>query len=185
MNTCGLYFGSFNPFHIGHLAIVNYLVSYTDLDEVRLIVSPHNPLKDIDRFAPDSPASRLEHIRDVMNEKKLPVTVSDVEFHLPEPLYTINTLRYLQKTQPGLCFIPVIGGDNLAVIEQWNEWEIILKEFIVYVYPRQGVDHRALCDKYGRFAKKLVLLPAPEITISSTFIREGLQAGKNMNGYLV
>ena len=185
MITCGLYFGSFNPFHIGHLAIVNYLVSFTDLQEVRLVVSPHNPLKDIDMYAPGNPSSRLEHIRDIMKEKKLPVAVSNVEFHLPEPLYTIHTLRYLQKTEPGLYFIPVIGGDNLAVIEQWHEWETILKEFVIYVYPRQGVDHRALCDQYKRIAKKLVLLPAPEITISSTFIRDGLKSGKNMNGYLV
>jgi len=185
MNACGLYFGSFNPFHIGHLAIVNYLVSFTDLDRVRLIVSPRNPLKDIEIYAAETPASRLEHIREVIQEKKLPVDVSDVEFHLPEPLYTINTLRYLQKTEPGLQFIPVIGGDNLAVIEQWHEWQTILKEFVIYIYPRQGVDHRALCDKYERMAKKLVLLPAPEITISSTFIRDGLEAGKNMNGYLV
>ncbi|MFA5444213.1 MAG: nicotinate (nicotinamide) nucleotide adenylyltransferase [Bacteroidales bacterium] len=185
MSTCGLYFGSFNPFHIGHLAIVNYLVSFTDLNQVRLIVSPRNPLKDIEMYAAGTPSSRLEHIRAVMKEKKLPVVVSDVEFHLHEPLYTINTLRYLQKAEPGLQFIPVIGGDNLAVIEQWHEWQTILNEFVIYIYPRQGVDHGALCDKYNDFAKNLVLLPAPEITISSTFIRDGLEAGKNMDGYLV
>jgi len=170
---------------MGHLAIVNYLVSFTDLDTVRLVVSPHNPLKDIDLYSADTAEERLLHIRQVMAEKKLPADVSDVEFHLPEPLYTIETLRYLKRSEPGVCFIPVIGGDNLAVIEQWHEWETILKKFVIYVYPRQGVDHRVLCDKYMLFAKKLVLLPAPEITISSTFIREGLQAGKNMNGYLV
>ena len=79
MNACGLYFGSFNPFHIGHLAIVNYLVSFTDLDRVRLVVSPRNPLKDIEIYAADTPVSRLEHIREVMKEKKLPVDVSDVQ----------------------------------------------------------------------------------------------------------
>ncbi len=170
---------------MGHLAIVNYLVSFTDLDMVRLVVSPNNPLKDIDLYSADTPDERLLHIRQVMAEKKLPADVSDVEFQLHKPLYTIETLRYLKKTEPDVCFVPVIGGDNLAVIEQWHEWETILKEFVIYVYPRQGVDHPSLCDKYERFAKKLVLLPAPEITISSTFIREGLQAGKNMNGYLV
>ncbi|HOO69002.1 MAG TPA: nicotinate (nicotinamide) nucleotide adenylyltransferase [Bacteroidales bacterium] len=185
MNSCGLYFGSFNPFHIGHLAIVNYLVSFTDLDCLRLVVSPHNPLKDIELYSAETPKERLLHIRQVMAEKHLPADVSDVEFHLPEPLYTINTLRYLQRTEPGRNFVLVIGGDNLAVIEQWHEWKTILKGFVIYVYPRQGVDHRVLYNKYECFAKKIVLLPAPEITISSTFIREGVRAGKNMNGYLV
>ncbi|HHV04189.1 MAG: nicotinate (nicotinamide) nucleotide adenylyltransferase [Bacteroidales bacterium] len=185
MKTCGLYFGSFNPFHIGHLAVTNYLVSFTELDSVRLVVSPLNPLKSGNDPYGSEPQERLLHIRKVMEEKKLPAEVSDVEFSLPVPLYTVNTLHHLQQKEPGTCFIPVIGADNLAQIERWYAWDTILKEFILYVYPREGVDGEALCRKYGSLAKRIVLLPAPLITISSTFIREGLAQGKNMNGFVV
>ncbi|HPW78437.1 MAG: putative nicotinate-nucleotide adenylyltransferase [Bacteroidetes bacterium ADurb.Bin037] len=185
MKTCGLYFGSFNPFHIGHLAIANFLVSFTALDSVRLVVSPLNPLKSGNDSCRGESHERLLHIRKVMEEKKLPVEVSDVEFSLPFPLYTINTLNHLQQKEPGTCFIPVIGADNLAGIERWYAWDTILKKFIIYVYPREGVDGEALCRKYDSLAKGIVLLPAPLITVSSTFIREGLAQGKNMNGFIV
>ncbi|MFA6825730.1 MAG: nicotinate (nicotinamide) nucleotide adenylyltransferase [Bacteroidales bacterium] len=185
MKTCGLYFGSFNPFHIGHLAIANYLVSFTSLDSVRLVVSPHNPLKNNGRSPEDAARERLWHIRLVMETKKLPVLVSDVEFQLPEPLYTVNTLHHLQAREPDTCFIPVIGADNLALIEEWHDWKTMLKEYVIYVYPREGVEASAFVSKYASLAREIILLPAPLITVSSTFIREGLAQGKNMNGFLV
>lgn len=185
MKTCGLYFGSFNPFHIGHLAIVNYLVSFTTLDSVRLVVSPLNPLKFDREPCFQSPRERLLHIRKAMETRKLPVEVSDVEFNMPRPLYTINTLHHLQVQEPGVNFILVIGADNLEHIESWKSWETILEEFILYIYPRQDVDSIALREKYISRACGIVLLRAPLIAISSTFIREGLEQGKNMNGFLV
>jgi len=185
MKTCGLYFGSFNPFHIGHIAIVNYLVSFTTLDSVRLVVSPLNPLKSDREPCLQSPRERLLHIRKVMETKKLPVEVSDVEFFLPRPLYTINTLHHMQEKEPVMDFILVIGADNLERIEEWKAWESILEEFILYVYPREGVNTQQISEKYVSRARQIVLLPAPLITVSSTFIREGLAQGKNMNGFIV
>ncbi|HPJ83087.1 MAG TPA: nicotinate (nicotinamide) nucleotide adenylyltransferase [Bacteroidales bacterium] len=185
MKTCGLYFGSFNPFHIGHLAIVNYLVSFTTLDSVRLVVSPLNPLKSDREPCFQSPRERLLHIRNVMEAKELPVEVTDVEFNMPRPLYTINTLHHLQEQEPGVNFILVIGADNLERLEEWMAWESILTEFILYVYPREGINAQALRSKYVSRAREIVLLPAPLIAVSSTFIREGLAQGKNMNGFIV
>ncbi len=194
--SCGLYFGSFNPLHIGHVAIANYLAYFTDLDNVRLILSPQNPLK-VPQTARQSVLElRLEHIRKVMEDKLLPVEVSDVEFHLPQPLYTINTLRHLQRTIPDTRFVPVFGADNLSQIERWYRWEEIFRDFEIYIYPRQGVDAAALCEKYNarRYPSAdgsalvspmgLRLLDAPLIGVSSTFVREGLASGKNMNGFL-
>jgi len=185
MKTCGLYFGSFNPFHIGHLAIVNYLVSYTNLDTVRVVLSPLNPLKKGKVPADDHPAGRLQHIRSVLEAKKFQVQVSDVEFSLPQPHYTINTLRHFCKNEPHIQFVLVVGADQLRDIEQWHEWENLLKEFPFSVYPRHGVDSNALQARYAPLAKEIVLLEAPLVTVSSTFIREGLAAGKNMNGFIV
>lgn len=187
--TCGLYFGSFNPLHIGHVAIANYLVSFTDLDQVRMILSPQNPLKEPQNTHKQILCDRLEHIRSVIAARHLPVTVSDVEFSLPQPLYTIHTLRYLQQTEPHVRFIVVIGADNLAQLPRWYRWEEIARDFEIYVYPREGFDAPTLCREFNnhRFPEAprgCRLLPAPLITVSSTFVREGLDAGKNMNGFL-
>ncbi len=185
MRTCGLYFGSFNPFHIGHLAIVNYLVSFTDLEEVRIVLSPLNPLKEGNIPAGDRPAERLKHIRKVLQNRKLPVTVSNIEFSLPKPLYTIHTLRHLSHIERNVQFVLIMGADQLRDIEQWHQWEDLLKEYTLYVYPRYGIDSAAVSKQYISTAKEIVLLDAPLVTVSSTFIREGLAEGKNMNGFLV
>jgi nicotinate-nucleotide adenylyltransferase len=185
MKRCGLYFGSFNPFHIGHLAIANYLVSFTDLDMVRMILSPRNPLKVPVQVHEYVLQERLEHIRRVLAGRLPDIEVSDVEFHLPQPLYTINTLRHLEKQEPGITFVLVMGADNLAIIESWYEWKFLLSGYEIYVYPREGVDVQVLQHKYGHLAKEIKRLDAPLINVSSTFVREGLAAGKNMNGFLV
>lgn len=194
--TCGLYFGSFNPLHIGHVAIANYLAYFTDLDNVRMILSPQNPLKVPVQIHQSVLQLRLEHIRKVMEDKLLPVEVSDVEFNLPTPLYTINTLRHLQQTIPHTRFVVVIGADNLAQLNKWYKWEEIVRDFEIYVYPRQGVDAAILCKEFNELllpsadgTEKVPpvgvrLLDAPLITVSSTFVRDGLGAGKNMNGFL-
>ncbi|NLA15849.1 MAG: nicotinate (nicotinamide) nucleotide adenylyltransferase [Bacteroidales bacterium] len=185
MKTCGLYFGSFNPFHIGHLAIVNYLVSYTDLDEVQIVLSPLNPLKEGIIPADDPPAKRLQHIRNVLEARRFQVQVSDIEFTLPKPLYTIRTLRHFSRMHPNVQLVLVIGADQLRDIEQWYEWENLVREFALYVYPRYGIDSEEWYVKYSPYAASITLLQAPLVTVSSTFIREGLAAGKNMNGFLV
>ncbi|PKP00113.1 MAG: nicotinate (nicotinamide) nucleotide adenylyltransferase [Bacteroidetes bacterium HGW-Bacteroidetes-8] len=177
MNT-GLYFGSFNPLHIGHITICKYLLDNTDLDELRLVVSPLNPLKDSE-YALNA-KERLNNVTEAIKKAGFGkrVVVSDFEFSLPTPLYTINTLRKFKELEPERSFILVIGADNLAIIEKWHKWEELLSENTVWVYPRGGFDAQALCQKYGCKA-----LSAPLIDISSTQIREAEKSGIDMSAY--
>ena len=174
---CGLYFGSFNPLHIGHLAIANYMLEFTDLDELRLVLSPKNPIKSHRGIIPVE--ARLRRMERAVTLSALPIGISTVEFDLPKPSYTINTLRHLAAHEPHVCFVLIMGADNLAVIEKWHQWQKLLQEFEVYVYPRSGYDGVALCEAYcTRY------IDAPLIDVSSSFIREGLEEGRNMNGFL-
>ncbi|MCL2502623.1 MAG: nicotinate (nicotinamide) nucleotide adenylyltransferase [Bacteroidales bacterium] len=174
---CGLYFGSFNPLHIGHVAIANYMLEFTDLDRLRLVLSPQNPLKGHQEMS--AVEERLRRIERAVEQLNLPVLVSTVEFDLPKPCYTINTLRYLADKEPHVRFVLIMGADNLAVIEKWHQWQKLLQEFEVYVYPRIGHDAPALCKAYG-----VRYIDAPLIDISAGFIRRGLAEGRNMNGFL-
>lgn len=174
---CGLYFGSFNPLHIGHIAIANYMLEFTDIDQLRLVLSPKNPLKNDQGMLPLE--DRLQRMKRAVAQSGLSLTVSTVEFDLPKPYYTLNTMRYLSKKEPNIRFVLIMGADNLAVIEKWHQWQNLLQEFEVYVYPRSGYDAMALCEAYcTRY------IDAPLIDVSSTFIRKGLADGRNMNGYL-
>lgn len=175
---CALFFGSFNPIHFGHLNIARYLLEQCDIEQVRLIVSPKNPLKDASIIA--DPALRLAQTRKEVSELplseelKAKIYVSDVEFHLTPPLYTINTLRHVRGAEPDNEHILIIGGDNIRIIERWYKWEQILQEFEVWVYPRGGVDDSELCRQYDSLpqAKKVrYLSDAPLYNISSTEIR--------------
>jgi nicotinate-nucleotide adenylyltransferase len=173
----GLFFGSFNPVHAGHLMVANYCASFTDLGEVWLVPSPHNPLKHASNLLPDG--QRLAMLRAAVEHRRLPLKVCDVEFSLPRPSYTISTLRALRERYPQLRFVVIMGADSLADIKQWKEWQAILREFEVYVYPRVGFHAEALCARYGA-----TLIPAPLIEISSTFIRNAVMEGKNVNAFL-
>ena len=139
-----LLFGSFNPIHEGHLAILRYLVSQTRAAEVRLVVSPQSPFKQGQGLL-DNAEERLENARKAVAEAGLDVTVSDVEFHLPPPRYTIDTLRYLQQTEPGRRFVLVMGGDNIASLESWHKGGEILRDFEIWVYPRPGYEAASVC----------------------------------------
>lgn len=178
-----LFFGSFNPIHNGHLAILRYLCLESNADEVRIVVSPESPFKAGNSLTADE---RLENVRKVIAASGLEVTVSDVEFHLEPPLYTINTLRYLQKSEPDCTHIMVIGGDNLASLERWKCGPEILEEFPVWVYPRPGYDSEALLKELkGRYRLRgvKILSNAKLYDISSTMIREGEAKGLDMSGY--
>lgn len=175
---CALFFGSFNPIHFGHLNIARFLLEQCDIDQVRLIVSPKNPLKDASIIA--DPAERLSQTTREVSELPLPdclkakIAVSDVEFHLPSPLYTINTLRHIRETEPENEHVLIIGGDNIRIIEKWHKWDEMLKEFEVWVYPRGGIDDSELCKRYDTMpgTKKVRYLSnAPLYNISSTEIR--------------
>ncbi len=166
-----LYFGTFNPMHAGHLAILNYLRRKA-FNEVRMVVSPESPFK----FGSDQTAEdRLAAVRAKVAELCPDVAVSDVEFHLPKPNYTINTLRALQQAEPDTEFVIAMGADNIAGIERWREWEEIVSNFEIWVYPRKGYYVKRKCKKYG--AKYLE--DAKLVNISSTQIREG-RANKDL-----
>ncbi|MDR1985167.1 MAG: nicotinate-nucleotide adenylyltransferase [Prevotellaceae bacterium] len=176
-NRIGLFFGSFNPVHIGHSAIANYAVVFGDFVEVWLVVSPHNPFKQKNTLTDEK--HRIAMLQIAMKNLNLPVKICDIEMHLSQPSYTIRTLEALEKEYPDCEFCIIMGADNLACIEQWREYQNILNNYKIYVYPRLGHDAKALCSKYN-----VELLNAPIIEISSTFIRENISKGKCMNAFI-
>lgn len=172
----GLFFGSFNPIHIGHLIIANYMAGFTGLNEVWLVVSPHNPLKSKDSLS--NMYDRLEMAK-LATETSDQIKVSDIEFNLPQPSYTIDTLAYLQEKYPGKTFALIMGADNLASFKKWKNYEVILKNYEIYVYPRPGVD---LTEWKNHPSVKIT--DTPQMDISSTFIRKGIAAGKNVQYFV-
>ena len=188
----GLYFGSFNPLHSGHLTIFRYLLENSELERVVLVVSPQNPLKD--SWEEDNRDFRFKNITESIARLKsrLPeegglskenarrLSVSDIEFYMTPPLYTINTLRKFRDLEPSEEFVLIIGADNMSIIEKWHEWRKLLSEFEVWVYPRTGHDAKELCKKYGTH-----FIDAPLIDISSTEIRENESKGVDMSKFRV
>ena len=174
-----LLFGSFNPIHEGHLAILRYLLDHTAAAEVRLVVSPQSPFKKGQGLV-DNAQMRLDRAREAVADAGLGVTVSDVEFHLPEPWYTIDTLHFLQEQEPDKEFVLVMGGDNIGSLERWHKGSEILRDFAIWVYPRPGYDAAPVIERLNASpACKGVTLfsDAPQNPISSTEIRE--RARKN------
>ena len=174
MLRIGVYGGSFNPVHFGHVGLAKWVIENTDLDELWFLVSPNNPLKAADSLAPEE--ERLAAVREAV--KDIPgVKVSDFEFSLPRPSYTANTLRALQQAYPDCEFTLVIGEDNLAIFDQWREYEFILQNFRIFVYPRSsrqtgGVVSAEKGNTFITNAKNIKFLAsAPYFDISSTEIR--------------
>ena len=129
----GLYFGSFNPIHTGHLIIAQHMLSHHGLDEVRFVVTPHNPMKAADSLAPE--ADRMEMVRrSVADNPRL--SAEDVEFGLPRPNYTAHTMDFLTRRHPGTTFRIIIGEDNLRALQQWARWKELVDRFGFLVYPR-------------------------------------------------
>lgn len=134
MRSIGIYGGSFNPVHFGHVGLAKWVIENTDLDELWLMVSPNNPLKPANLLAPEG--ERLAAVSKAV--KDIPhVKASDFEFSLPRPSYTANTLRELQKAYPDADFTLIIGEDNIAIFDRWREYEFILANFRIFVYPRR------------------------------------------------
>lgn len=184
-----VYSGSFNPLHIGHLAIMKHMVEEAGFDMVYLIVSPKNPLKDgissasgTDRFN-----AAVEAVARHFGKASSKVKVDSIELNMPEPHYTIRTLDALKEREPGNGFTFIMGGDNLADIRRWKDYSRILKEFGVAVYPREGVDtesvRKDLMSEDPSF--RITVLHAPMVDISSTAIREGMASGKDMSEWLM
>lgn len=171
MLNCALYFGSFNPVHFGHIAIAKYLASMDDIDIVMIVPSPHNPLKEVGTLAPAE--ERLAKVREDFGGISSKLTVSDIEYTLKEPLYTIKTLRRLKEIYRDYNFILTMGADNILIIEKWYQWREILADFEIIVYPRDGYECYNKCKELASISKKLTYLKeAPLHKISSTQIRE-------------
>lgn len=172
----GLFFGSFNPVHNGHLIIANYICETTDLDKVWLVVSPHNPFKDKRSLLNEY--DRLHLIR-LSIEGNNNLRASDIEFKLPQPSYTIDTLRHLKAKYPDHVFSLIMGGDNLLSLHKWKNHELILKNHEIYVYRREG----AIENPYPEMAS-VHFREVPLLDISATFIRENIAAGRSMQYFL-
>jgi nicotinate-nucleotide adenylyltransferase len=188
-----VYSGSFNPLHIGHLAIMKYLVGDGGYDCVYLIVSPKNPLKDsisadsgIDRYNAAIAAVR-RHFPEVAEEHAGKVKVDDIELTMPEPHYTIRTLDALREREPENSFTLVMGADNLANIRRWRDYKRILKEYGAAVYPRKGFDlggiKESLLDEDSSYM--IDIMKAEMVDISSTTIRNAIAQGQDMSEWLM
>jgi len=172
----GLFFGSFNPIHIGHLAIANYIIEFTDLDKIWFIVSPHNPLKTKKTLLADY--HRLELVNLAIEDDSR-FKASDIEFKLAQPSYTINTLAYLKEKYPDFTFALIMGSDGLITFDQWKNYEQIIAEYPRYIYPRPETP-----EIYYKDLANVTIINAPIMQISSTFIRDAIKNKKDIRYFL-
>ena len=175
-NKIGLFFGSFNPIHVGHLIIGNYMATQTDLDEVWLVVSPQNPLKKKSSLARDF--DRLHLVRMAVEDSPN-LKASNIEFDLPKPSYTIDTLTYLSEQHPDKDFVLIMGGDNIGTLHKWKNYELILKHYQIYVYQRPNYDLGDLATH-----DSVKIFEAPLMQISASYIRKCIKEGNSIQ-YLV
>jgi nicotinate-nucleotide adenylyltransferase len=173
----GLFFGSFNPVHIGHLALANYIVEYTDLDQFWFVVSPQNPFKEKETLLSDQ--VRLEML-ELAIEGDNRFVVCDIEFRMPKPSYTIDTLTYLHEKHPKYEFVLIMGSDGLPTFHKWKNHEFIVSRYHRLIYPRI-TDTKVNYDIHRNFT---LLHEAPKIEISSSFIRQAIREGKDIRHFL-
>lgn len=172
----GLYSGSFNPVHHGHVMLANYLVEFSDLDELWFVVSPQNPLKKREDLMKDE--DRLKMV-ELALEGDSRLKVSDIEMSLPLPSYTINTLRALSAKYPDDQFVFICGMDSLQGMTRWREYQAILDNYQLLVFPRKGYDGGELiCHPHVK------VLETPVVEVSSTFIRNSMKAGKDVRHFM-
>jgi len=169
----GLFFGSFNPIHIGHLIIAEYMLEFTDLDQIWFIVSPHNPLKERKTLLADHHRLTLVKIAIEDNPR---MKASDIEFKMPKPSYTMDTLTYLKEKYPNKDFVLIAGTDIFPSFHKWKNYKEILSNYKIYVYSRPDHD-------IGFYTNhpKVKIFNAPLMEISSSFIRNAIKNGKNIN----
>lgn len=172
----GLFFGSFNPVHTGHMVIANFMATQTGLDRVWLVVSPQNPLKSKATLARDY--DRLHLVRLAIGDN-LRLKASDIEFQLPKPSYTIDTLAYLKEKYPTEQFVLIMGGDNLATFHKWKNYREILKNHEIYIYKRPASGLNELADH-----PSIHFFEVPLMHISASYIRKCIREGKSVQ-YLV
>ena len=172
----GLYFGSFNPIHVGHLIIANYIIQNTNLEQVWFVISPQNPLKKSSSLLNEY--HRL-YLVQVSIEDEPSLKASDIEFRLPKPSYTIDTLTYLTEKYPSHKFTVIMGSDSYQNLPEWKNYQQLLKEYPVVVYERPGFKSENIYD-----GAHVDFLKAPLLEISSTYIRKIIREGKSIR-YLV
>ncbi len=174
----GLYFGTFNPIHVGHLTIANHMTEFSDLDEVWLVVTPHNPHKKKSSLLDNH--HRIAMV-DVALEDYPKLKSSKIEFDLPQPNYTVNTLAHLEETYPDQHFCLIMGEDNLKSFHKWKNFEVIIDRYEIYVYPR--ISEGTIETQFSGHPK-ITKVDAPIMELSSTFIRKAIKAGKNIRPML-
>jgi nicotinate-nucleotide adenylyltransferase len=182
MNKVGLYFGSFNPIHIGHLAIAGYMTEYAGIDQIWFVVSPQNPLKKKETLLDDRHRLRMTELAIGDNDH---LKASDIEFKLPVPSYTIDTLAWLKEKYPRNKFVLVMGEDNLYTFHKWKNAKELAANYSLYVYPRPGTVRppHVLLDELIEKAD-IHFVNAPHMEISGTFIRNGIKSKKDMSYFL-
>ena len=173
----GLYFGTFNPIHVGHLIIANHMAEHADLDQVWMVVTPHNPLKKKSTLLADHHRLEMVFLATVDFPKIKP---SDIEFKLSQPNYTVNTLVHLEEKFPEHSFSLIMGEDNLRSFHKWKNYEAILAHHDIYVYPRIATTADPSENSIFKNHPKIHMIDAPVVEISSTSIRENIKKGKNV-----
>jgi len=172
----GLFFGSFNPVHIGHMAIANYLLEYNDLDRIWFIISPQSPFKNKSKLLADY--QRLELVQREIDDD-LRLKASNIEFGLPKPSFTIDTITYLREKYPNMDFNLIIGSDQLPSFHKWKNADILRETCKFLVYPRPGItDHQLLKEP------EFIVVDAPLMEVSSSFIRKSIKEGKDIRHFL-
>lgn len=173
----GLYFGSFNPIHNGHIAIANYIIDFIDVDEIWFVVSPQNPLKEKAILAPDH--QRLEMVKRAIPINENRFKVCDIEMSMPKPSFTIDTLHALEKKYPNNKFYLILGSDSMDSITQWKDYKKLLSSYPIYVYPRAGSNCKELAETYP-----IKVVNAPLVEYSSTSIRQKIKTGEDIRNYI-
>lgn len=182
MAKIGLYFGSFNPVHIGHIAIAGYMIEFADLDQVWFVVSPQNPLKKKESLLADHNRLYMAQLAIGDNDR---LKASDIEFKLPVPSYTIDTLTYIREKYPKNDFCLVMGEDNLYTLHKWKNAGELIKKYSIYVYPRpDSVKPSSIQLDQIISGADIRYINAPLMDISGTFIRDGIKNGKDMSYFL-
>ncbi len=173
----GLFFGSFNPIHIGHLAIANYMVEFTNLDELWFVITPQNPAKQKLTLLADS---QRYYMVELAIEPFTKMKASRIEFTLPQPSYTIHTLIHLHELYPQHSFALIMGSDNLQTFNSWKNYKEILDSYSIYVYNRPNTQ---IPDEF-KYHPAIEYVEAPLMEISSSFIRQSIKQGKNIRGFM-
>lgn len=179
MKKIGLFFGSFNPIHIGHLILANYILEHSDMEELWFVVSPQNPFKEKKSLLKDH--HRLDMVQlAVKNYPK--IRASNVEFSLPQPSYTIDTLTYLKEKYPEFTFALIMGEDNLDTLPKWKNFEKLISEHQIIAYPRTFEGEKKSHEYFQH--ENIALVKAPIIELSATEIRNMIKEGKNVRPML-